>query len=88
MRIIISVPAKSSLEGGAWTDGYDYQNKDKKHYHYEKLESIIFSVQSIIAQPMWFPTLLLLPSSTTSWIINNAENNPNIPLKFPKYKRC
>ena len=30
MRIILSDPAKSGLEGGAWIDGYDYQNKDKK----------------------------------------------------------
>ena len=29
MRIILSDPAKSDLEGGACTDGYDYQNKDK-----------------------------------------------------------
>ena len=36
MRIILSDPAKSGLEGGVWIDGYDYQNKDKKHYHYEK----------------------------------------------------
>ena len=33
---ILSDPAKSGLEGGAWIDEYDYQNKDKKHYHYEK----------------------------------------------------
>ena len=26
---IISDAAKSGLEGGAWIDGYDYQNKDK-----------------------------------------------------------
>ena len=36
MRVLLSDPAKSGLEGGAWIDGYDYQNKDKKHYHYEK----------------------------------------------------
>ena len=30
MRIILSDPAKCDLEGGACTDGYDYQNKDKK----------------------------------------------------------
>ena len=28
MKIISSDPAKSGLEGGAWTDKYDYQNKD------------------------------------------------------------
>ena len=33
MRILLSDPAKSGLEGGAWIDGYDYQNKDKTHYH-------------------------------------------------------
>ena len=36
MRILSSNPAKSGLEGGAWIDGYDYQNNDKKHYHYKK----------------------------------------------------
>ena len=29
MRIILSDPAKRGLEGGAWIDGYGYQNKDK-----------------------------------------------------------
>ena len=29
MRIILSDPAKSGLEDGAWIDGYDYQSKDK-----------------------------------------------------------
>ena len=27
----LSDPAKSGLETGARIDGYDYQNKDKKH---------------------------------------------------------
>ena len=27
--MVLSDPAKSSLESGAWIDGYDYQNKDK-----------------------------------------------------------
>ena len=37
MRIILSDPAKSSLEGGAWIDGYDNKNKNKKkQYNYEK----------------------------------------------------
>ena len=36
MKIILSDPAKSGMEGGAWIDVYDYQKKDKKHYHYEK----------------------------------------------------
>ena len=33
--MVLSDPAKRDLESGAWTDGYDYQNKDKKHYLYE-----------------------------------------------------
>ena len=36
MRIILSDPAKSGAEDGAWIDGYDYKDKDKTHYHYEK----------------------------------------------------
>ena len=31
MRIILSDPAKSGLEGGAWIDGYDHQYKDIKN---------------------------------------------------------
>ena len=28
LRFILSDPAKSGLESGAWIDGYDYQNTD------------------------------------------------------------
>ena len=28
LRFVLSDPAKSGLENGAWIDGYDYQNKD------------------------------------------------------------
>ena len=51
MRIILSDPAKSGLEGGAWIDEYDYQNKDKKIPLRKKKVRYLF-VQSIIAQPM------------------------------------
>ena len=30
------------VEGGAWTDEYDYQNKDKKHYHYKNKNPLFF----------------------------------------------
>ena len=36
MRIILSDPAKSGPEDGAWIEGYDPQNKDKTHYHFKK----------------------------------------------------
>ena len=26
---------KNGLDGSAWVDEQDYQNKDKTHYHYE-----------------------------------------------------
>ena len=42
MRIILSDPAKRGLEGGAWIDGYDYQNKDKNSTITKKYESVIF----------------------------------------------
>ena len=50
LRLVLSDPAKSSLESSAFIDGYDYQNKDthKKHYHYEKISPLFFSVQCII----------------------------------------
>ena len=35
MKIILSDPVKRGLEGDAWVDRYDNQNKDKKHYDYE-----------------------------------------------------
>ena len=41
MRIILSDPAKRGLEGGAWIDGYDYQNKDK-NITITKKESVFF----------------------------------------------
>ena len=77
LRFVLSDPAKSSLESSAWIDGYDYQNKDtqKKHYHYEKISSLFFSVQCIIKNPCdsTIYILLFLPSWTTSWIFYNAE---------------
>ena len=87
-EIILSDPAKSGLEGGAWIDGYDYQNKDKNITITKNKSLLFFSVQYIIAKPMWFPTLLLPPSWTSSWIFYNAENNTSIPVEFPKYNHC
>ena len=52
MRIILSDPAKSGLEGGAWIDGYDYQNKIIKITITKNKCPSFFSVQSFIAQPM------------------------------------
>ena len=43
--------AKDDLESGVWIDEYDYENKDKK-YHYVRFESVIFSVQCIVAKTM------------------------------------
>ena len=31
LRLVLSDPAKSSLESSAWIDVYDYQNKDTKN---------------------------------------------------------
>ena len=28
LRFVLSDPAKSGFESGAWIDGYDYQNRD------------------------------------------------------------
>ena len=50
--MLLSDQAKSGLESGAWVDGYDYQNKDKKYYHYEKLESDMFFHAVYIAKTM------------------------------------
>ena len=58
---------------GAWIDGYDSQNKDKNITITKKKESVIFFVQCIIAKKMWFPTLLLLSSWTSSEIFYNSE---------------
>ena len=67
---------QSGLESGALVDGYVYQNKDK-NITIMKNKSVIFSVQCIIAKTMWFPTLLLLPSWTSSWIFSSAEKQQN-----------
>ena len=49
--MVLSDLAKGGLESGEWIDEYNYQNKDKK-LHYKKYESVIFSVQCIIAKTM------------------------------------
>ena len=49
--MVLSDPAKSGLESGAWVDGYDFENKDK-HITITKNKSVIFSVQWIIVKTM------------------------------------
>ena len=51
MRIILSDPAKSGLEGGAWINEYEYQDNDKT-ITIMKNRVCYFSMQSIIAKPM------------------------------------
>ena len=46
--MVLSDLAKFGLESGVWIDEYKYQNKDNKHY--KKYESVIFSMQCIIAK--------------------------------------
>ena len=44
LRSILSDPAKIGLGSGAWTNGYNYQNKDtQKHDHYENISPLFFS---------------------------------------------
>ena len=50
MRIILSDPAKSGLEGGVWIDGYDYQKKEKNIAITKNKTPLFLSMQSIIAQ--------------------------------------
>ena len=52
MRIILSDPAKSGAEDGAWIDGLDTRTTTKHITITKNKESVIFSVQSIIAKPM------------------------------------
>ena len=52
MRIVLSDPAKSGLEGGAWIDGYDTRKKTKNITITKNKSLLFFSVQSIIAKPM------------------------------------
>ena len=56
MRIILSDPAKSGMKGGAWIDGYDYQNKDKKNNHYVRYFFHI-SKTHVISHPVIAATL-------------------------------
>ena len=51
--MVLSDPAKSGLESGAWIDGYDYQNKDKiKTLPLRKTKVHNFSMHCIIAKTM------------------------------------
>ena len=85
--MVLSDLAKGGLESGVWTDEYNYQNKDKNNIT-KSMSLLFFSMQCIIAKTMWFPTQLLLPSWTSSWIFQNTENNNNMPIKFSKYNHC
>ena len=58
--------AKSGLENACSIDGYESQNKDKNNTITKNKESVIFSMQCIVAKTMWFPTVILLPSWTSS----------------------
>ena len=40
--MVLSDLAKSDLESGAWIDGYDYQNKDKKTLPLRKIRVYLF----------------------------------------------
>ena len=75
-NMVLSDLAKVWLESGVWIDEYNYQNKDKNNFT-KSMSLLFFSVQCIITKTIWFPTLLLLPSWTSSWIFQNAENNNN-----------
>ena len=44
--MVLSDPAKSGLESGAWVDGYDFKNKDK----YITITKNKVSVQCIVAK--------------------------------------
>ena len=46
MLIILSDPAKSGPEGGAWIDGYDYLKKTK-HITITKNKSTLFSFRAV-----------------------------------------
>ena len=48
MRIILSDPAKNGLEGGAWIDGYDYQNKVKNFF----FRAVYHSTTRVITHPV------------------------------------
>ena len=52
LMFVLSDSAKSGLESSAWIDGYDYQNRHKKNYHYEKNKSVIYSEQCIVKKTM------------------------------------
>ena len=58
MRIKLSDPGKSGLEGGAWIGGYDYQNKDKKQLPLRKMivryffRAVYHSTTHVISHPV------------------------------------
>ena len=91
LRFVLSDPAKSSLEISTWIDGYDYQNKDtQKHYHYEKISPLFFSVQCIIKTHV-------IPQYTSCYFCHlgrhlgcfkTLKHNYIMPVKFAECNYC
>ena len=66
----LSDQAKSGLESGAWINGYDYQNKDKK-LPLRRIKSVTFFVQCIIAKTYVIPHLVI--ADILDVILNNLH---------------
>ena len=90
-RFVLSDPVKSSLESSAWIDEYDYQDKDtQKHYYYEKINPLFFSVQCIIKTHV-------IPQYTFCYFcylgrdlgyFTTLKHNNIIPVKFAECNYC
>ena len=79
--MVLSDPGISGLKRGACVDEYDYQNKDKTHYHYEKL----FSVQCIKAKTCDSPLCYCCHLGRHLEYFTSLKKNSNMPVKFFKY---
>ena len=63
--MVLSDPAKSGLESGAWEDGYDFENKDK-HITITKNKSVIFFRAVYHSKNHVIPHPVIAPSWTSS----------------------
>ena len=98
LRFILSDPAKSGLGSGAWTNGYDDQNKDtKKTLPLRKNKSVIFQCSvseqtHVIPHPAISSILdailnILQCSNTTTTTTTTCQSNSKNATAVENYQK-
>ena len=81
----LSDQAKSGLESGAWINGYDYKNKDKKSITITK-HSIRYFFRTLYNSKTYvIPHPVIVAILDVILIFYIAEKN--MPVEFSKYNR-